>query len=300
VALRLTTDDVGAAERFSYWRELICDTFVGLDAERPARGFTGTLVSAPLGPLRLTEVRSVAQHVVRSPRQIERGRGDDVLVSVQRSGRGLVRQDGREALLRPGDLALYDAARPYTLTFDAPFAQAVFQLPRELLTERLGRLDGLTAARVAAPPELLAISDGERALDLLGTALGARLGRPASPAAAHRRAIRLYVERNLGDPSLTPASIAATHALSPRYVHRLWGQGDGETLGRHILRRRLERCRADLADPWLSQRTVTEIAFRWGFRSPAHFSRAYRAHFGVAPSEARQVALGQARREPAI
>ena len=112
MALRLTTDDVGAAERFSYWRELICDTFVGLDAERPGRGFTGTLVSAPLGPLRLTEVRSVAQHVVRSPRQIERGRGDDVLVSVQRAGRGLVRQDGREALLRPGELALYDAARP--------------------------------------------------------------------------------------------------------------------------------------------------------------------------------------------
>ncbi len=73
VALRLTTDDVGAAERFSYWRELICDTFVGLDAERPGRGFTGTLESARLGPLRLTEVRSVAQHVVRSPRQIERG-----------------------------------------------------------------------------------------------------------------------------------------------------------------------------------------------------------------------------------
>jgi transcriptional regulator GlxA family with amidase domain len=33
---------------------------------------------------------------------------------------------------------------------------------------------------------------------------------------------------------------------------------------------------------------VTEVAFRWGFRSPAHFSRAYRAHFGVAPREHRR------------
>ena len=182
MTLRLTTDDVGAAERFSYWRELICDTFVGLDAERPGRGFTGTLESAPMGPLRLTEVRSVAQHVVRSRRQIERGSGEDVLVSVQRSGRGLVRQDGREALLRPGELALYDAARPYTLTFDAPFAQAVFQLPRELLTERLGSLDGLTAARAIAPPGLGSAQDGEQALDLLAVTLGALLGRATSPA----------------------------------------------------------------------------------------------------------------------
>jgi AraC-like DNA-binding protein len=293
MALELTTHDVGPAERFSYWRELICDVFVGLDAERPGPGFTGTLVTAPLGPLQLTHVRSVAQHVVRSPRQIARGRGEDVLVSVQRAGRGMVRQDGREALLRPGELALYDAARPYTLTFDAPFAQSVFQLPRDLLAERLGGLDGLTAVRGAAPGGLMETVDGERVLDLLSVALGARLGRATTPAAAHRRAIRLHVERHLGDPALTPASIAAAHALSLRYVHRLWAQEEAGTLGRHILRRRLERSRAELTDPAQARRTVTEVALRWGFRSPAHFSRAYRARFGATPREHRQAALGQ-------
>jgi AraC-like DNA-binding protein len=293
MALELSTHDVGPAERFSYWRELICDVFVGLDAERPGRGFTGTLVTTPLGPLRVTHVRSVAHHVVRSPRQIARGTGEDVLVSVQRAGRGLVRQDGREALLRPGDLALYDAARPYTLTFDGPFAQSVFQLSRDLLAERLGDIASLTAARAAAPAGVLDSADGERALDLLAVALAARLGRATTPAAAHRRAIRLHVERNLGDPSLTPASVAAAHALSLRYVHRLWAQEEADTLGRHILRRRLERCRAELADPRTTRRTVTEVALRWGFRSPAHFSRAYRAHFGVTPREERHAALGQ-------
>ena len=282
MALRLTTDQVGAAERFSYWRELICDTFVGLDAERPGLGFTGSLHSVALGPVRRTAVRSVAHHVVRSPRQIDRGGSEDVLVSVQRAGRGLVRQDGREALLAPGELALYDATRPYTLTFDGPFAQTVLQLPRALLAERVGALDGLTASRAVAPVELLAPDDGERAVDLVAVTLGALLGRAASPAEAHRRAIRLHVERELGDPSLTPASIAAAHALSPRYVHRLWAQERSETLGRHILRRRLERARDDFAD---GERGVTEIAFRWGFRSAAHFSRAYRSHFGVPPSE---------------
>ena len=286
MALELTTDDVGPAERFSYWREIICDTFVGLDAERPGRGFTGTLRTRTAGPVRRTEVRSVGQHVVRSPRQIDRDGGEDVLVSVQRAGRGLVRQDGREALLAPGELALYDATRPYTLTFDGPFAQTVLQLPRALLAERVGALDGLTASRATAPAGLAAVTDGERALDLLAVTLAGLLGRASSPAEAHRRAIRLHVERHLGDPSLTPATIAAAQALSLRYVHRLWGSEETGTLGRHILRRRLERCPADLADR-RTRKHVTQIAFRWGFRSPAHFSRAYRAHFGVPPSEHR-------------
>ena len=289
MSIELTTADVGARERFAYWRELICDVFVGLDAERPGQGFTGSLRTTDAGPLRRTQVRSVAHHVVRSPQQIERGSGEDVLVSVQRSGRGLVRQDGRAAVLGPGDLALYDSARPYTLTFDAPFTQEVFQLPRALLAERLGRLDGLTAVCARAPSELAgAAGDGELALDLLARTLGGLLGRAASPAAAHRRAIRMHVERHLGDPALTPATIAAAHALSLRYVHRLWAQEGDETLGRRILRRRLERSRDDLLDPRLAGRTVTEIAFRWGFTSPAHFSRAYRAHFGVTPREDRR------------
>jgi AraC-like DNA-binding protein len=291
VALELTTADVSAHERFAYWRELICDVFVGLDAERPGRGFTGTLRTIAPAPVRRTRVLSVAHHVVRSPRQIDRGTGDDVLVSLQRAGRGLVRQDGREALLAPGELALYDASRPYTLTFDGPFSQDVFQLPRALLAERLGPLSALTASRVRAPDGLSG-AEGETALDLLAIARGGLRPGPVTPGEAHRRAIRLHVERNLGDPSLTPSSIAAALALSPRYLHRLWAQESPETLGRHILHRRLERCRAELADPGV---TVTEVAFRWGFRSLPHFSRAYRGHFGTTPREHRQAALGQLR-----
>jgi len=36
---------------------------------------------------------------------------------------------------------------------------------------------------------------------------------------------------------------------------------------------------------------VTEIAFRWGFKDSAHFSRAFKREFGISPSEVRRVAL---------
>ena len=178
VALRLTTDDVGAAERFSYWREPSATPSSGSTPNGPARVHRrpGVRGAGPAATHR-GALRRPARRALAAP---DRARhGEDVLVSVQRAG-GLVRQDGREALLRPGELALYDAARPYTLTFDAPFAQAVFQLPRDLLAERLGSLDGLTASRAVAPPGWLG-GRREQALDLLAATLGALLGPAASP-----------------------------------------------------------------------------------------------------------------------
>jgi transcriptional regulator GlxA family with amidase domain len=54
---------------------------------------------------------------------------------------------------------------------------------------------------------------------------------------------------------------------------------------------RLHRCHHDLADPGLSHLAVAEIAARWGYRSPAHFSRAFTARFGHPPGQARRAGL---------
>jgi AraC-like DNA-binding protein len=53
--------------------------------------------------------------------------------------------------------------------------------------------------------------------------------------------------------------------------------------------RRLERCARDLLDPALAHEPIGEIAARWGITNPAHFSRLFRAQFGLSPSEYRAV-----------
>ena len=63
----------------------------------------------------------------------------------------------------------------------------------------------------------------------------------------------------------------------------------------HILRRRLDRSLADLMAAHRSQR-IADIAHRWGFRSEAAFSRAFRSAFGMTPSNARDT--GQRLRQP--
>ncbi|EDY53391.1 helix-turn-helix domain-containing protein [Streptomyces clavuligerus] len=98
--------------------------------------------------------------------------------------------------------------------------------------------------------------------------------------------ISAFIDRRLGDPALGPGGIAAHHHMSVRSLHLLF-RGQPETVSAMIRRRRLERCRADLADPRQRSRTITEIAARWGFRHPAQFSRAFRAAYGTAPRELR-------------
>jgi AraC-like DNA-binding protein len=131
----LATSAVSAGEAFAYWREMICATFVRLAAEPTAAGrFSGRIEHVPMGDLEMSAVVAGGQHVRRTRSLIAQGSEEYLLASIQRSGTGRVEQDGRIALLSPGDMAFYDSTRPYTLHFDEPFHQLVVQVPkRELM-----------------------------------------------------------------------------------------------------------------------------------------------------------------------
>jgi AraC-like DNA-binding protein len=57
-----------------------------------------------------------------------------------------------------------------------------------------------------------------------------------------------------------------------------------------IRERRLERCRRALLDPALRHWSVSAIAAHWGFVDAAHFSRVFRAAYGLPPAEYRLAA----------
>jgi AraC-like DNA-binding protein len=54
-----------------------------------------------------------------------------------------------------------------------------------------------------------------------------------------------------------------------------------------IWRERLAAARHDFLDPRLSDRSITDIAFSWGFNDAAHFSRSFFKTYGLTPSEFR-------------
>ena len=127
------------------------------------------------------------------------------------------------------------------------------------------------------------------ALDLVTTMFSSELdmGRSSgNPHQALMQRVRDYIDANLTSPTLGPGQIAAAHYISTRHLHGLF-QEEGTTVSTWIRSRRLERCRRELLDPVHTHRPVAAIAARWGFADAAHFSRVFKAAYGVAPSELR-------------
>jgi AraC family transcriptional regulator, positive regulator of tynA and feaB len=106
-----------------------------------------------------------------------------------------------------------------------------------------------------------------------------------------------YAAKHLYE-DLTPALIARANDISARTLHRVVRFQAGMSVSQWIKQTRLERCAADMRDPAMRHRSITEIAFNWGFNSAAHFSRVFRQQFERSPREYRTSALGQVSRAP--
>lgn len=104
-----------------------------------------------------------------------------------------------------------------------------------------------------------------------------------------------FIQEHLGDPCLSPGAIAEAHHISIRYLHKLFA-GGGMTVAGRIRELRLERCYRDLADPSQRDRPIHSIAARWGFTDKAHFSRLFRARYGIPPKEYRRKAYSMPRK----
>ena len=297
----VAADDVPAASRREYWLHRVDETIGPLDLRTSGLDARDRLRFGEIGALRVAELSAGGPGVARlaaippGPELCK----IDLLVR----GTGVVEQDGRQARLRPGDLAFVDLSRPVRWAM-APMTLVAVVFPRALLPLAADDTAQLTGMRIAGDrgPAGLAASLvrrlaadldeygtgtrlGAAVLDLLAAGLAARLDRDV-PADTRRRAlllrVQVFIEQRLGDPDLSPSTIAAAHHISLRYLYALFADEDASVAG-WIRRRRLERCRRDLLDPALRDWPVSTIAAQWGLGSAAHFSRAFRAVYGVTP-----------------
>lgn len=310
----LSTDELSERERLPFWREAVCETFVELDCESASRDrFFGSIRNSSVDDIQFSDVNSAAQHVRRSRSRIARSSKDYFLLSLQIRGQGVIAQDGRTAILQPGDFALYDTTRPYDLQFDANFRQLVLRLPRKIVTGRLADAEQHTAMRILGTKgagrlascflrQLHAQIDDidplsvarlhASSVDLVATALAEQAGARIQVSEAQllmKQRICAFIDAHLAHPELSCASVAAYHGISERYLRKLF-QGSSMSVSELIWSRRLDQARRDLADPLRSHISVTAIAYDVGFKDSAHFSRAFKNRFGLTPGECRSQA----------
>jgi AraC family transcriptional regulator len=93
-----------------------------------------------------------------------------------------------------------------------------------------------------------------------------------------------HIERNL-DGELTLDGLAHVACFSPYHFHYIFRGIVGEGLGEYIRRLRLERAWHRLHE---GRRPVTEVALGAGYGSHEAFDRAFKARFGLTPTEARR------------
>jgi AraC-like DNA-binding protein len=307
------TSSVPVEDRAELWMTASSRLFVPLECTPHDRAsFGGLLQAGVVGPLALSRLE-VSPHTIRRTAALAWDTdGDRYKLSLLLAGQALVIQDGREAVLRPRDFALYDCSRPYTIEGAEGFRMLVCVLPRAVLGLEPARVGRMTATRIrgdrgiawAVAPFLERLTElairgevpeardrvVESVVELVESLCASVIesdggGRSSSRAELLLRA-RAHAQSRLGDPSLAPGEIAAAVHVSKRYLHRLF-EGDGSTVSSWIRRRRLEGCRSDLADPARRGETVASIGARWGLANPAHLSRLFRDAYGLSPTEYR-------------
>ncbi|MCB2192658.1 MAG: helix-turn-helix domain-containing protein [Deltaproteobacteria bacterium] len=104
---------------------------------------------------------------------------------------------------------------------------------------------------------------------------------------AHRERILEYISAHYSQESMSPESIARQHGISVSYLHRVF-KPYGKTVLEVMREKRLQAAKRQLSNPDLAGLSVTEIAYRVGFKHPSDFSRAYKARYGRSPKDARE------------
>jgi AraC-like DNA-binding protein len=309
----LTVDHVDEADRFAFWREQWCQGTAGVTGELAsgerhrfyARGTAWTAscvirLRLVTGPFRVS----------RGLPEISRHSLENWICLYQEMSDGATFQHaGNEFTTRPGDLLLTDPTIPFSGRPRSVHDYRRWMLPRAWIEPHLpaGRrplsaqfagahgINGLVQAYLHALNDAIDECDSaelpgviDNFCRLLALACGGGPGdQRAATRAAKLRQVKDYIALHLSEPDLTPTSVAAAMKISVRQLHFLFEPTE-TSFAEHVLGRRLEECRAILESPSSRARSVTDIAYAWGFNSLPSFYRAFHQRFGVCPGMVRR------------
>jgi AraC-like DNA-binding protein len=310
MAFTLNTNEVAEGDRPEWVHEIFASKIVPVEISWPQqrRGVSAHGTINPLGDLVVCLGRTSALKLERTPSLARDAMQPCIFALVQLTGSRTIAQNGREAVLHPGDLAIYDSTAPYTLHSDSGVQGAFFRIPhaalalphnmiRNVCAESLSpghpvtSLTGDYIRRLATDPELSTAPNAELiahpSMELVRAVIAIHLEADqfaAGPLAATMQLrILEYARRHLHDPDLCADQIAAAHYISVRYLYRLLAAG-GISLADWIRTQRLKACRQELATASTTT-TIEAVARRHGFSNMPSFSRAFRTEYGLSPRE---------------
>jgi len=308
-----STDDVHPRDRFAYWQDVARKTLVDRDATtaNPAT-FHANLHVGRVADMQLIQSAISPVSLWHTAEHAARGNVDDLMICRMVRGQLEFTQFGRDTMVAAGDAVLLDPRYPYAGHYLTDSRALILKIHRRELEARIGdtrslsgqcisHMNGenrMTLAILAMLPcqaETLRAAEAETFKEYVIDLAAMSLTRAAE--GQHHRAssarscalfnVRAAIEARLSDPSLDSEAVAGAAGVTVRYANAVLAD-EGTSIQRLILTRRLERCRRALEDPRQRHRTVSEIAYGWGFSDMTHFGRRFKAAYGALPSEFRR------------
>ncbi len=278
--------------------------------------FDATIEGASIGGLLFTKFALRNLRAVTTPRTLrhENNKTDHLFLSTVLTGSVRADQYDRSGTDRIGDFSIRDANAPWTIEHTGYSEVLAVGIPRERLEDELGsasRFAGVTVGgdlpiatltrsflgSLLSEADRLTPQAAERmvaaGLDLVVASLAERLAQGTPQSAQGSVALqsaKAYLEANLHDPALDPTRLAAAAGVSLRRLQDLVHER-GQHVSDWIWSRRLQVAATRLADPGLLHMPLGILAFGCGFASQPHFSRRFKARYGLSPRDYRERAL---------
>ncbi len=303
-ARSLSTSGLTPKKQIQSWTDALTELCGQFDIDPlDASSLEGRINYTTVSRLKLCQIE-VSQHRIALP--VSRARTNEhpyVKILFQTYGVSHFEQNGRRIELKPGDCLAYDVSCPHTIISPSLTRHEVVIVPTQLLQERGFHSAKLSACKLSArtgtgriahdfmhaafgeAPKLsphTALGVADTLIDLLLLPLreaGTGIDR-GGPGALYERA-QAFIHEHLRDPDLSIDQISAALGCTKRYLHMLFSER-GLTVSDYMWRARLQNCRQELETQ--GGKTITDVAFSWGFSSSSHFSRVFRQYFGVVPS----------------
>jgi len=137
---------------------------------------------------------------------------------------------------------------------------------------------------------LLASSQIQDMITLLLSAkrevLGIPMGR--NTRVVRLKAIKSDIEKHIDDSDLTINQVAMRQGVSSQYIRSLF-RIEKTTFSEYVTQLRLERICRLLRNPLYANYSISALAFEMGFNNLSWFNRTFKTHFGMTPTELRNL-----------
>jgi AraC-like DNA-binding protein len=312
----MTRADEPGFHQFDAFRDNVRETFLDIDLSVPpsSHGFKAEFRKRAVGQILTTMARTsgldgpLCAH--RGRRHILAEHQDHMVFMLVRAGILRHTQFGRTTVTMPGYMVLIDSMEPYHVEHCGPAATLNIRVPKSLLRSALGAPERYCGIAIDARFGLKAVQRDAlvsvwrragsfsleeepeltcrivQAIGDLCTSTMPRAVISVDACSSHFQRARAFIEAHLDDSELRPSQIAAALRISVGHLHAVT-RSRGTSVTKLISTLRLERARQALIDPRLRDQTIARIAIDRGFVDAAHFSRRFKARFGMTPRQCR-------------